>query len=61
MFNKINLFLKDSYREFKRVNWPSREDTIKFTIVVLVISLAMAAFLGALDYMFVGFLEELIL
>lgn len=61
MLNKINLFLKDSYREFKRVNWPNREDTIKFTIVVIVISLAMAAFLGALDYIFVGLLEELVL
>ena len=35
-----------------KVKWPTRQDTINYTIVVIVVSLAVAAFLGILDYFF---------
>jgi preprotein translocase subunit SecE len=53
--NKILNFLKEAKVELTKVNWPTREKTINYTLVVIGISLAVAMFLGGLDYFF-GFL-----
>jgi len=49
---KIVTFLKEVRVEMKKVNWPTREETIKFTLIVVFASAAVALFLGALDYVF---------
>ena len=33
-----------------KVVWPSRADTVKLTIIVIIFSVAVALFLGAVDY-----------
>jgi preprotein translocase subunit SecE len=48
---KIVQFFKDSYAELRKVVWPSREDVIASTKVVLVSTLVMAAVLGLIDYL----------
>jgi preprotein translocase subunit SecE len=50
---KIVQFFKDSYAELKKVVWPSREDVIASTKVVLVSTLVMAGILGFIDYLLV--------
>ncbi len=45
-------FLKEVVAELKKVTWPTRDETIKLTVVVLVISIIVAAFIGGLDYTF---------
>jgi len=50
--NKLWQFVKESRAELRKVNWPTRAQTVKFTSVVIGVSLAVAVFLGALDYMF---------
>lgn len=52
MFEKITSFLKESKIELKKVTWPTRNETIRYTIVVIAISGAVAAFLGILDLFF---------
>ncbi|MEX1014555.1 MAG: preprotein translocase subunit SecE [Candidatus Paceibacterota bacterium] len=59
--NKIKKFFQESSQEFKRVNWPTRSETIKFTLVVVFMSLALAGYLGLLDYVFVTILETLVI
>ena len=49
MFRRIQQFLKDVIAEFKRVQWPTREATIKSTSVVVGVSLAVAFYLGIAD------------
>ncbi|KKP80315.1 MAG: preprotein translocase subunit SecE [Candidatus Moranbacteria bacterium RIFOXYA12_FULL_35_19] len=56
--NKILNFLKDAKVELTKVNWPTRKKTINYTIIVVGISLAVAAFLGGLDYFF-GYLLKI--
>ncbi|HZX00810.1 MAG TPA: preprotein translocase subunit SecE [Candidatus Paceibacterota bacterium] len=58
MFTRIRLFLAESQEEFKRINWPNRDQATKMVIVVIVISVFTAAFLGALDYIFIAILEK---
>lgn len=35
--------------ELKRVTWPTRQETFKFTMVVIVISLIIGAYIGIID------------
>ena len=50
---KIVQFFKDSYAELRKVVWPSREDVIASTKVVLISTVVMAAVLGFIDYVLV--------
>lgn len=56
MANRLVQYFLDSKAELKKVSWPTRQETIKYTILVIAISLLLAAFLGLLDYLFtIGF------
>lgn len=50
--NKLTTFIKEARAELRKVNWPTRDQTIKFTGVVIGVSLAVSLFLGALDFLF---------
>ncbi|MCL5666623.1 MAG: preprotein translocase subunit SecE [Patescibacteria group bacterium] len=43
-------FLGEVKTELSKVVWPTRQETIKYTVVVIVFSLVVAAILGAADY-----------
>jgi preprotein translocase subunit SecE len=59
--NKIIQFLKEAREELTKVNWPSREKTINYTLTVIGISIFVAVFLGGLDYFFGYLLKTFIL
>jgi len=50
--NKLSTYIKASYEEMKKVTWPSKKETTNYTILVIIFSLAVALFLGLLDYLF---------
>ena len=52
MFQKLITYLKETRLEMRKVNWPNRRDTIRFTATVVAVSLAIAALLGAFDFIF---------
>ncbi len=52
MFAKITGFFKESEQELRHVNWPTRDEAMRLTGVVVGISLGLAVFLGAFDYLF---------
>lgn len=53
-------YFKDVRGELKHVSWPTRQQTILYTIVVVAVSLAAAAYLGAWDYVFSTFIRQII-
>ena len=59
--NKLITFLKEVRLEMKKVNWPTRQETIRKTLVVIGISVAVAAFLGTLDFIFTTLLNKFVL
>ncbi|MBI1838892.1 MAG: preprotein translocase subunit SecE [Candidatus Colwellbacteria bacterium] len=61
MFGKISLFLSESREELKRVNWPNRQETMRMVLIVVTISLIVAAFLGTLDFLFLSGIQKLII
>ena len=52
LIERIRRFLREVRAELARVDWPSRQELIAMTIVVVVVLLAMALYLGAWDLLF---------
>lgn len=60
IFEKISEYLKGAISEMKKVVWPTKKQTIQYSIIVIAMSVGMAIFFGILDY-FLGIgLEYLI-
>jgi preprotein translocase subunit SecE len=49
MFDKVKKFLNDVYIELQKVAWPSRDELVGSTIVVIAMSIVMAVFIGVVD------------
>lgn len=58
--NKLIKYIKASAEEMKKVTWPTKKETYNYTLLIIGISLAVAVFLGALDYIF-SFVLKLII
>jgi len=59
--NKIGVFLTEVRQELKKVTWPTRKETIRFTLMVVFISLGVAFFLGAADFVFTWLLNKFVI
>ena len=49
MFSKIRIFFSEVRAELKKVTWPSRQDTLASTGVVLVVVFIIGFYLGIID------------
>ncbi len=45
--------------ELKKVSWPTRQETVKLTSIVIVISLIIGAYIGIIDILLTMALEAL--
>jgi preprotein translocase subunit SecE len=45
-------FLQETYGELRKSVWPSREETARLTMVVIVLAIVAGFFLGGLDRVF---------
>ena len=50
--NRINRFFEGVKAEYNKISWPSKDDVIKQTTAVVIISLISGALIAALDYGF---------
>ena len=50
MWRKLKTFANEVGVEFSKVNWPTRDELIRSTGVVLVFSIAFAIFIGIFDW-----------
>ena len=51
VLKKIFNFLKESRAELKKVNWPSKEEVLTSTRVVIISILVIAAVIALMDYL----------
>ena len=49
---KVADYIKETRAEMKHVNWPTRKQSVAFTLIVVGISVSVAIFLGIFDYLF---------
>jgi preprotein translocase SecE subunit len=57
---KIAAYFAGAQQEFKLIKWPSTKDTRNLTLVVIGVSVLLAAFLGIFDYIFTFGLKSVI-
>ena len=50
--NRFAQYIKDTRAEMAHVNWPTRQETIRFTTMVIAVSLGTAILLGICDFVF---------
>jgi len=53
--NAVARFFRETIGELRKVTWPTRQEAINLTIVVLIVIVVMSAFLGVLDFIFSRF------
>jgi len=58
--SKITEYFKETKTELKQVNWPTRTQTIFYTLIVIVLSVGIAYILGFFDFLFSKGLEKII-
>ena len=46
---RVQEFVKDVMIEFRKVTWPSRQELVNSTVVVIVVTVVLAFFLGGVD------------
>ena len=51
-FGNISRSIKEIYAELGRVTWPTKEETIRLSIIVVSISIVIGLFLGVIDMAF---------
>jgi preprotein translocase subunit SecE len=61
MLNRIITFLKEVRLELKKVNWLNKKETVRYTLIVIAVSVAVAVFLGTIDFLLTTLLNEFVL
>jgi len=61
ILSKLTNYLKDVKVEIKKVNRPTKQETIKYTLIVIGLSLVIAIFLGGLDFLFTFLVNKFLL
>jgi len=58
--SQLSNYISETREEMKHVSWPTKNQTIMFTIIVILISIGVAAYLGLFDYLFSLGLKQII-
>jgi preprotein translocase subunit SecE len=58
--SKITQYFKETRAELKHVTWLSKQDALYYTLIIIVLSVLVAYFLGIFDFIFSRGLEWII-
>ena len=50
--NSLSKYFRDTFAEMRQVAWPSQSQALKYTALVVAISVFVALFVAAFDYLF---------
>ncbi len=50
--NRLQRTFRETIAELRKVVWPTRDEAVRLTGIVVAVVVAMSAFLGAVDYFF---------
>jgi preprotein translocase subunit SecE len=53
-------YIRETRAELRKVVWPTREEAINLTVIVVAAVLGMSIFLGAIDFVFTALFRFLI-
>ena len=52
LIQKTKTWWRQTIGELRKVTWPTREEALALTRIVLIVTVIMSAILGVLDYIF---------
>lgn len=58
--NAIVRYFRQTWAELKKVHWPTRREATNLTLIVLIVTVAMSAFLGVVDWLSALFFSLLV-
>ena len=58
--NRLMQYFRETRAELRKVVWPTREEAINLTAIVVITIFAMSVFLGFFDYLFTVFFRFII-
>ena len=58
--NPVSRYLLESYVELRKVIWPTRPQIVNHSLLVIGLSLALAAYFGIVDYVLNFGLEQVL-
>lgn len=58
--SKITEYFKETKTELKHVIWPNKSQTFFYTLVVIILSILVAYYLGIFDFIFSSGLSKII-
>lgn len=53
-------FLKETRDELNKVTWPTQQEVVRLTVVVVLVSLLVGVFIGSVDFVLTKLTEDLI-
>ena len=53
-------FLRETYDELKQVVWPTRNEVVRLTLIVITLSIFTGLYIGGLDFVFTKIMEMII-
>jgi len=57
MFGKVSQFIQEVQSEMGKVTWPTRDELKSSTAIVLALSVVLAIFIFAVDYLLAGIMD----
>lgn len=49
VIGRVKEFVQEVLAEFRKVTWPTRQELVNSTVVVIIVTVVLAFFLGAVD------------
>ena len=57
---RVQEFVREVYAEFRKVTWPNRQELVNSTVVVIVVTVVLAFFLGGVDIALARVVERIL-
>ena len=57
---RVQEFVREVVAEFRKVAWPSRQELINSTVVVITVTVVVSLFLGAVDVVLARIVERIL-
>jgi len=57
---RVQEFVREVVAEFRKVTWPSRQELINSTVVVITVTVVVALFLGGVDIVLARIVERIL-
>lgn len=56
----LTRYANETVQEIKKVSWPTQQQTVQMTVLVVAVSLVIGAYIGLIDYIFQSIISKVL-